>query len=180
MKKKSNTKYKYVTNPTSLIQFKAIYLSKLARYKLIKEWFFFADFKLNIAMQPSKQMYMRRHIFLGICQQNWNLSMYQLFLWSLMKILTFRSSHRRLYQKAAFKNFAISTGKHLCWSLTLIKLQACNFIKSRLQYRCFHVKLTKFFEELLGMAAFLPFKSLNAALHWKSSSSNAIAFTEFL
>ena len=24
------------------------------------------------------------------------------------------------------KNFAIITGKHLCWSLFLIKLQACN------------------------------------------------------
>ena len=32
------------------------------------------------------------------------------------------------YKKAIFKNFAIFTGKHLCWSLFLI-----NFIKKRLQ-----------------------------------------------
>ena len=29
-----------------------------------------------------------------------------------------------LYKKAALKNFAIFAGKHLCWSLFLIKLQA--------------------------------------------------------
>ena len=29
-----------------------------------------------------------------------------------------------LNQKAALKNFTIFTGKHLCWSLSLIKLQA--------------------------------------------------------
>ena len=27
------------------------------------------------------------------------------------------------------KNFVIFTGKHLCWSLLLIKLQACKFIE---------------------------------------------------
>ena len=35
-------------------------------------------------------------------------------------------------KKAVFKNFAIFTGKHLPWSL-----KACNFIKKRLQRRCF-------------------------------------------
>ena len=39
------------------------------------------------------------------------------------------------YNKSFFKNFAISTGKHLSWSLFLIK--TCNFIKKRLQHRCF-------------------------------------------
>ena len=40
------------------------------------------------------------------------------------------------------KNFVIFTGKHLCWSLFLIKLQACKFIEKRLQHWCFlfHVK----------------------------------------
>ena len=40
------------------------------------------------------------------------------------------------------KNFIIFTGKHLCWSLFLIKLQACKFIEKRLQNWCFplHVK----------------------------------------
>ena len=57
------------------------------------------------------------------------------------------------YQKQMFfkmgilKNLANFTGKHLCWSLFLIKLQAfqaCNFIKKRLQHRCFPMKFAKF------------------------------------
>ena len=37
-----------------------------------------------------------------------------------------------LYENAVLRNFAIFTGKHLCWSLFLI-----NFIKKRLQHRYF-------------------------------------------
>ena len=55
-----------------------------------------------------------------------------------------RSSHRRCsVKKAVLKEFANFTGKHRCWSLFLIKLQA-NFIKKRLQHRCFPVKFAKF------------------------------------
>ena len=50
-----------------------------------------------------------------------------------------RSSHRRCpVKKGVLKNLANLTGKHLCWS------QDCNFIKKRLQHRCFHVKFAKF------------------------------------
>ena len=38
-----------------------------------------------------------------------------------------------------FKNFVNSTVKHMCLSPL-----ACNFIKKRLQFRCFSVKFTKF------------------------------------
>ena len=48
------------------------------------------------------------------------------------------------YKKDAFKNFADFTGKYLRWSLFLIKLQACNIIKKRLQCRCFLVEISKF------------------------------------
>ena len=41
------------------------------------------------------------------------------------------------YKKAALKNFATFTGKHLCWSP-----QARNVIKKRLQHRCFPVNIT--------------------------------------
>ena len=52
-------------------------------------------------------------------------------------------------KKAVFEKFAIFTGKHLCWSLFLIKLQAfkffpvntANFFKST------------YFEKHLGVAA---------------------------
>ena len=42
------------------------------------------------------------------------------------------------------KNFVIFTGKHLCWSLFLIKLQACTFIEKRLQHSCFPLHVKKF------------------------------------
>ena len=48
------------------------------------------------------------------------------------------------YQKAVLKNVVIFTGKNLCWNFFLIKLQACNFIKKRLQNRCFPENITKF------------------------------------
>ena len=61
-------------------------------------------------------------------------SMYHssVFLWTI-------DTERALLKKDV-KNFANITGKHLCWSLFLIKLQVCrptNFIKRRLQHRYF-------------------------------------------
>ena len=50
-------------------------------------------------------------------------------------------------EKGFLKNFAIFTGKHLCWSLILIKLQALmpsNFSKKRLQHRCFPMNFAIF------------------------------------
>ena len=41
------------------------------------------------------------------------------------------------------KNFEIFTGKHLCWSLFLTKLQGFR-PKRRLQHRCFPVIIAKF------------------------------------
>ena len=45
------------------------------------------------------------------------------------------------------KNFPNFTGKHLCWSLFLINLQALKLatpLKKRLQHRWFPVKFAKF------------------------------------
>ena len=44
--------------------------------------------------------------------------------------------------KGVLKNFTKFTGKPLCWSLLLIKLQA--FIKKRLWHRYFHLNFVKF------------------------------------
>ena len=41
------------------------------------------------------------------------------------------------YEKSVFKNFAIFSGKKLCWSLFLIKLEV-------FQQRCFHVNIAKY------------------------------------
>ena len=61
----------------------------------------------------------------------------------------YRSSHQRYFKKAVLKYFGIFTGKHLCWSLILIKLRACKFkactfIKKRLQHSCSPVNISKF------------------------------------
>ena len=45
-------------------------------------------------------------------------------------------------KKGVLKNFAIFTRKHLCWSL--FDVFGVNFIKRRLQHRCFPVNITKF------------------------------------
>ena len=66
-----------------------------------------------------------------------------------------RSSRSQMFFKTGVpKNFAIFTGKHLCWGYLFNKvvgLQAYNFIKMRHQHRCFPVNTAKF----LGTAFFL-------------------------
>ena len=70
-----------------------------------------------------------------------------LFFNSKTRFFVFRSSHHKCSMwKGVLRNFTKFTGKHLCQSLFLIKLQAeaCNFIKKRLWHRCFHVNFVKF------------------------------------
>ena len=56
-----------------------------------------------------------------------------------------RSSCSLMFFKIdVIKNFLTCKGKHQCWSLFSINLQACNFIKKRLQNRCYPVNITKF------------------------------------
>ena len=51
-----------------------------------------------------------------------------------------RSSHQRCSIKnAVLQNFATFTGKYMYWSLFLI-----NFVKNRLQHKCFLVNIAKF------------------------------------
>ena len=59
-----------------------------------------------------------------------------------------RSSRPGVFcKKAALKTYAKFTGKHLCLESPFNKvagIQACNFIKKKLQYRCFPVNLATF------------------------------------
>ena len=48
----------------------------------------------------------------------------------LGKINVQKQSPEVLYKKSVFKNFANFTGKHLCWSLFLIELQALSAVTS--------------------------------------------------
>ena len=64
-----------------------------------------------------------------------------------MVVIT-RSSHQWCFiKKAVLKNFAIFTGKHLCWSLFLIQLRvfrSVTLLKRNSQHRCFPVNIAKF------------------------------------
>ena len=58
-----------------------------------------------------------------------------------------RSSRSQMFFKTnVLKHFAIFEGKHLCWTLFLrvSGFQAFNFIKKRLQQRCFPVNTAEF------------------------------------
>ena len=63
-----------------------------------------------------------------------------------------KSSHRRCsLKKGVLKNFAKSTGKHLCWSLFFHNVtgqKAAALLKKRLQHRCFPVNFSKFLRNL--------------------------------
>ena len=65
---------------------------------------------------------------------------------AVKQVSSISSGHRMCSVKeCVLKNFTNFTGRHLCWSLFLIKLQkVCNFIKKGLQYRCLPVKFAKF------------------------------------
>ena len=65
-----------------------------------------------------------------------------------------RGSHSLMFFKiGVLKNFLTCKGKHQCWSLFSINLQAYNFIKKRLQHRCFPVNITKFLRTSLEAAS---------------------------
>ena len=61
----------------------------------------------------------------------------------------YRSSRLQMYFRKGVKNFAMFTGKNLCSLFDkYADLKACNFIKIRLQHRCFPVKFAKFLKTL--------------------------------
>ena len=70
-----------------------------------------------------------------------------------------------LFKIVVLKNFTIFTGKHLRWILFLITLQAqaCNFVKKRLQRRCFPVNIGKFsratFSQITSGGCFFSYNS---------------------
>ena len=77
----------------------------------------------------------------------WRQSKTSNVLWSTFEELSsiFRSSRSQMFYKiVVLENFAKLTGKHLSWSVFLIKLKAFNFNKKTLQHRCFPVNFAKF------------------------------------
>ena len=74
--------------------------------------------------------------------------LYFLYYFFHFESIKLRSSRSQMsFKIEIFKNFAIFTGKHLCWSLFVIKLPAyiaCTFIIKRLQHRYFFIIIAKF------------------------------------
>ena len=76
--------------------------------------------------------------------KGWCIEKYKFWVTShaLLGIGESESSHRRYSVKInVLNNFTNFTGKHLCWSLFLIKK---NFIKKRVQHRCFSARFGNF------------------------------------
>ena len=55
-----------------------------------------------------------------------------------------RNSRRKCTVKTVFWKMSQFSHENICWSLFLVKLQACNFLKKRLQHMHFPVKFAKF------------------------------------
>ena len=74
-----------------------------------------------------------------ISNSNWKFNNLFLSSWKWRWGTRNRTSRLRMFFKmGVIKNSAIFTGKPLCWSLFLIKLQGW-----RLQYRCFPLDITR-------------------------------------
>ena len=79
-----------------------------------------------------------------------------MFPWQIYNFFKAAQASTEVFcEKGVLKNFAIFTGKHLCWSLNLIKLRPsgsclrdCNFVKKRLQHRCFSVNIATFLRNI--------------------------------
>ena len=82
-----------------------------------------------------------------------------------------------LFKIDVLKNFTYFTGKHLCWSLFLINLQAWR----RLQHRCFPVKFATFLktpsftEDLWWLLLNKPRRSLWFIVWWRNFWSFSIS-----
>ena len=93
-----------------------------------------------------------------LCQQHWEYLPWNSFVeacamcaaegWTTWTLLQWKQPFADVlqFEIGVFKNFAILTVKHLCWSLfnKVAVLKTCNFIKKRLQHRCFPVKIARF------------------------------------
>ena len=63
---------------------------------------------------------------------------------SLENVSSIDNDYLEAATRGVLKDFVRFTGKHLCWSLFLIKLQACKSIEKRLKHWCFPLHVSKF------------------------------------
>ena len=84
---------------------------------------------------------------MGLNEDAEGLLIFDVFAKQMTKAVTNRGSRSQMsFKIGALKNFKIFTGKHLCWSPFFDKVagfQARNFIKKRLQRKCFPLNIAK-------------------------------------
>ena len=108
-------------------------------------------YKLNCILCNRKPVikFYYQQILRKICRVvTWTWSNNSQWMWKMIvdeKGEVHKSSHSQMFfKRGVLKNSTIFIGKHLRWSLCLIKLQACNFIKKRLQHIFFSMDIVKF------------------------------------
>ena len=75
----------------------------------------------------------------SLCKKMFEVNKKRIIILKLIQQITFYwSIVAEATTGGVLKNFAVFTGKHLCWNLLL------NFIKKRLQQSCFPLDITKF------------------------------------
>ena len=74
-----------------------------------------------------------------------------------------KSNHRRCSIKKLFLKIPQYSPKNNYVGIMFKGLQACNFIKERLQHRCFHVNIVKFLRA--------PFKNTHSEKHLRTAAS---------
>ena len=100
-------------------------------------------------------------------------------VWVVLVVSNSKYSFRSNHWRCSVRNFATLTGKHLCQSLFLVKLQTSSPAKMRLWHRCFPVNFAKFLRtpflrstsgRLLLQFVILHFKDLKFRLKIENSA----------
>ena len=129
------------THPNAQCNISSFWIEKLSYFLFFQFSFFFYCLLIPLLRAPSKDAQIQ--INLNIWNSN-------------------RSSHlRRSVRNCVLRNFAIFTGKHLCQTLFLIKLQASayNFIKKQtlaqvFSCECSEISKNTFFTEHVWATAY--------------------------
>ena len=102
-------------------------------------------------------------------------------VWVVLVVSNSKYSFRSNHWRCSVRNFATLTGKHLCQSLFLVKLQTSSPAKMRLWHRCFPVNFAKFLRtpflrstsgRLLLQFVILHFKDLKFGLKIENSAKS--------
>ena len=111
---------------------------------------------------------MFKYVWTFVTTRHWRVELVEKMLFFEI----FTSSYRRCYvKKDVLKNFANFPGKHLCWSLTLIKLHNSNkrLQKKRLQHRCFFCKICEYSNYYQYLDQHVMSQTWSKNRKWKSS-----------